>query len=324
MCREGARELEPRRRLGLRPFRAQRNQGAEQFCGWCAPCIERSAYREAGRDLREAARQLTPVRDRLVTLQTIRDLSEGLRGEHAARPFGNLLSALRRRCLREALPQGESRKAHDQDSNEKRQMPREDLAAQEGLGRIGRWTENHAGRRAYTEAIAEPTPENLHEWRKRVKDLWYQWRLLRRVSPGKLRTRLKDLKALSAHLGDGHDVFMLQETVGALWRGDSQADELAALSRNSRAAQERLSRKATAIGKRFYRRNPPNSAGGSKAIGTTAVAVLISTGVSLPPLLRSSSRRGSDLPLPSTLSASPRDQRQGSPRWPLPRIPLAL
>jgi hypothetical protein len=59
------------------------------------PCIVRNDYRKAGRDLREAARQLTPMRDRLVTLQTIKDLNEGLRGGRLARAVGKLVPALR-------------------------------------------------------------------------------------------------------------------------------------------------------------------------------------------------------------------------------------
>lgn len=37
------------------------------------------------------------------------------------------------------------------------------------------------------QAQAKPSVENLHEWRKRVKDLWYQVRLLTPLWPGMLK-----------------------------------------------------------------------------------------------------------------------------------------
>jgi len=221
------------------------------------PCMGRSAYRKAARDLREAAQDLSPMRDRLVTLQAMQDLRDGLRDERGATPFGNLVSALRQRCRQEERRFRRERVV--------KQAARILVRSAKCLGRLsprkkgwralvaGLKRSYRAGRRAYTEVIAEPTPENLHEWRKRVKDLWYQLRLLRRVAPGELENRIKDLKALSDYLGDGHDLFMLQETVGALWRGVSQADELGALRGLAERRQDRLSCKAKAIGKRVYR-----------------------------------------------------------------------
>ena len=35
------------------------------------------------------------------------------------------------------------------------------------------------GRARFSDVLRDPSPENVHEWRKRVKDLWYHLRLLR-------------------------------------------------------------------------------------------------------------------------------------------------
>jgi len=69
------------------------------------------------------------------------------------------------------------------------------------------------GREAFETAEREPSPENLHEWRKRVKDLAHLLRLLSRARPRKLHACTDDLDKLGALLGDNHDLLMLKEFV---------------------------------------------------------------------------------------------------------------
>src|SRR5438874_2666939 len=64
-------------------------------------------------------------------------------------------------------------------------------ALEPGLRRIYR-----RGRKAMQAAAAEQSSENLHEWRKRVKDLWHATQILRPASPKRMRklsNRLHDL-----------------------------------------------------------------------------------------------------------------------------------
>jgi CYTH domain-containing protein len=65
------------------------------------------------------------------------------------------------------------------------------------------------GRKALRRARREPTDEHLHEWRKSVKYLWYQTRLLRDVAPSVLRASIEQLDLLSEALGDDHDLAVL-------------------------------------------------------------------------------------------------------------------
>lgn len=62
------------------------------------------------------------------------------------------------------------------------------------------------GRREYSTARASDTAEAFHEWRKRVKDLWYHTTLLRRAWNDVMGARKRQLKALSDALGDAHDL----------------------------------------------------------------------------------------------------------------------
>ncbi len=66
------------------------------------------------------------------------------------------------------------------------------------------------GRRNLTRAVEEPTVENYHELRKRVKDHWYHVRLLEVVRPQVLAAREASLRDLQQCLGDDHDLAILE------------------------------------------------------------------------------------------------------------------
>lgn len=66
---------------------------------------------------------------------------------------------------------------------------------------------------AIEEAYAEPTAENFHEWRKRVKYHWYHARLLRQIWEPMLKAQRKAAAELADLLGDEHDLAVLRETL---------------------------------------------------------------------------------------------------------------
>ena len=65
------------------------------------------------------------------------------------------------------------------------------------------------GRREFEAAMEEPTVESLHEWRKRVKHLWYHHTLLRSLWPPVMEVTGDEAHALSDRLGDDHDLAVL-------------------------------------------------------------------------------------------------------------------
>ena len=69
--------------------------------------------------------------------------------------------------------------------------------------------EYRRGRKAFASLGDEPTVDDLHEWRKRVKDLWYHQRLLRRLWAEAQRPIVDAADELADRLGADHDLGLL-------------------------------------------------------------------------------------------------------------------
>jgi CHAD domain-containing protein len=88
-------------------------------------------------------------------------------------------------------------------------LERDSFAALEsGLERTYR-----RGRRDFKAVRAEPSVEGLHEWRKRVKELWYHHTLLRTLWPPVMQAVGDEAHELADRLGDDHDLAMLADWV---------------------------------------------------------------------------------------------------------------
>lgn len=64
-------------------------------------------------------------------------------------------------------------------------------------------------RRDFRRALENPTAENLHEWRKRSKDLFFTLKLIEEDLPKSARATMKQLKKTGELLGRDHDLSLL-------------------------------------------------------------------------------------------------------------------
>lgn len=94
------------------------------------------------------------------------------------------------------------------------------------------------GRRAFRQARQTPNAELIHQWRKRVKDLWYVTQIVSPVWPELMEAPAKTLHDLSRLLGDHHDVWLLDLHV-AHNRSRSTALRVAAVAERRLAQLER-------------------------------------------------------------------------------------
>ncbi len=67
------------------------------------------------------------------------------------------------------------------------------------------------GRAGLDATRTDPTADHLHEWRKDVKDLWYQLRLLEPIAPSMLGPLIEQIDMLGEDLGHHHDITLLIE-----------------------------------------------------------------------------------------------------------------
>lgn len=110
------------------------------------------------------------------------------------------------------------------------------------------------GRRGLRFVQAAFTPHNLHEWRKRVKDLWYHLQLLRPVWPEMMKANTQALATLSELLGDHHDLHVLDAI--AAEDPNPFGKQTAPLREAIAARLTELETAAVALGVRVYAEKP--------------------------------------------------------------------
>ncbi|MEM8780396.1 MAG: CHAD domain-containing protein [Cyanobacteria bacterium P01_G01_bin.49] len=112
------------------------------------------------------------------------------------------------------------------------------------------------GYKDFSQVLEDPTTEKLHEWRKRVKYLWYHLRILKPIWPEVMITLAKQTHELSTLLGDDHDLANLQQLL--LNRPDLVNDkpEINLLFVNLERKRKKLQQSAFLKGQRIYAESP--------------------------------------------------------------------
>lgn len=163
---------------------------------------------------RDVARTLGGFRDAEILVEALGSLTERFGPPTGERSGG----------LREQL-ETEVRQAHD-DGSIKRAMASAAADLSAGRSRIeglpldgdgwdligpGIHRSYRRGRRRLRTVEEQASVANLHELRKRVKDLWYQLRLIRDADVHMIGSLAGHAHDLSDHLGDDHDLALLRE-----------------------------------------------------------------------------------------------------------------
>jgi CHAD domain-containing protein len=112
------------------------------------------------------------------------------------------------------------------------------------------------GRKAMSMAEKTPTPEEFHNWRKRVKDHWYHVRLLSDLNTAFINTREDDLKKLETWLGDDHNLVVLRETIDKDRAGFGHPKQIRHFLAITKKHGQELRAKAKALGERLYKPKP--------------------------------------------------------------------
>jgi CHAD domain-containing protein len=208
--------------------------------------------------IRAAGRALSSARDAEVMLEATDDLADRFAGRVPQATFDAIrrhLEVARDPARQQLLESGLTGQVAD-DLKAVRGRIEELSLRHEGWKALEPGLERSyaRGRAALREARKHPTAENLHDWRKRTKDLWYHLRVLKAIAPGIIGGAAKDADKLSKLLGDDHDLAVLHETL-ARGAGDLKVDVDAVVELIDHR-REQLQAEAYQLGERLYAESP--------------------------------------------------------------------
>ena len=219
---------------------------------WLGP----ARFHQENTILRDAGRSLSGIRDAQVLLETLDELrsEDALPGETWSR-FRDRLDS-ESRALEQSAHNGDGRTnvvvalAGVRERVEVWPAPEDEEALTEGLERV-----YGKARRARRRAQRHPTPENLHELRKRTKDVWHAGQLLSPVAPKRISNLRRRAHKLGDVLGSEHDLTVLLERAERTPEAFAPG-ELELLRRHADRRRQALRRDALARAAKLYRRKP--------------------------------------------------------------------
>ena len=208
--------------------------------------------------VRALARVVSDLRDAHVRLQTVIQLRE----KFSAKVFGKLfqriedLLALEVDSFSAASAGWENQVVGKLAALEKRvaRWPLKEIAWKQVCSAVTKSYRRGRDRLAY--ALKKPEPENFHSWRKEVKDLWYQLRLLAPLNRVVLEEIAHDAETLGKLLGQQHDFIFLLSRLKKERDDKSTRSERKELGALIRKRNKKLQRDASELGRRFYAEPP--------------------------------------------------------------------
>src|SRR4030095_6372160 len=171
------------------------------------PEVGKNRHTREDRCVRKIGRLVSDLRDAQVRLQTLIQLRDetAKSGEKRFAHIEELLSLERESFSaafagwqKQAIPQLERLEAR------LLKWPLDDLTWKQVCGAVAKIYKR--GQRGLSKTINDPEPENFHAWRKRVKALWYQLRILQPLNRVVLTEMAHDAEVLGELLGLEHDL----------------------------------------------------------------------------------------------------------------------
>jgi len=216
--------------------------------------VGKSQHAREDRCVREIGRLVSDLRDAQVRLQTLiqlRDETAKGPGENHFARIEELLS-LERESFSAAFAgwQKQAIPKLERIGERLSKWPLAGITWKQICGTVGRTYKR--GQRGLAKTIKKPQPENFHAWRKRVKDLWYQLRILQPLNRVVLEKIAADEEVLGELLGREHDFDFLLARLENEGGDEALHNELVQLQKLIRKRGSKLRRDALELGRRFY------------------------------------------------------------------------
>ncbi len=220
-----------------------------------------ATYRRENRRLRDLGRKLSELRDAAAIIETFDAVIE----KHKDSLQKNTLSSIRlgldnnkRETEKTADPDKVVKLATATLSSAKKRVASWPLDHHDGFRAIapGLNATFRNGRNVMRLAQKDPRPENYHEWRKRVKDLWYHVRLLESLWAGVMQAHEASLKDLETWLGEDHNLVVLREKLESHPEAYGDQKDIQLFLTLADQYQEELRENALSLGRRIYEEKP--------------------------------------------------------------------
>jgi CHAD domain-containing protein len=218
------------------------------------PEVGKNRHTREDRCVRRIGRLVSDLRDAQVRLQTLIQLRDDTAKRPEDSPFPRIeeLLSLERESFSAAFAGWQKQAIPQLERVEARLLkwPLEGLTWKQICGAVGKIYKR--GQRGLAKTIDDPEPENFHAWRKRVKDIWYQLRILQPLNRIVLTEMAHDAEVLGELLGREHDLNFLWTRLETERGDEALRDELAHLEKLIRKRGKRLRTNALELGRRFY------------------------------------------------------------------------
>jgi CHAD domain len=208
--------------------------------------------------LRRAGRLLSPIRDAEATLESVRTLcakgSRTLTAEHCSE-VGHKLKQQKTRLGRFARRADIIGRAARSIQRVERSVERWDWKQMNASKLISEVRRSYKqARQGLHEARGSRGSVAFHEWRKRIKTLWYALRLLERRVP--VGPQLTELKRLEEWLGDDHNLMLLRKQVATKGRPNLAQAGVRRVRQLATQRQLELRKMALSTGMRVFNDKP--------------------------------------------------------------------
>jgi len=220
--------------------------------------LNSSTFRFENEFFRDVGHQLSDASDAQILLEAVDKLREHKHSENSS--FEKVHSVLlqQRDALNALLKAKNLPQAIQEELSAVRKRINKWKINMLSFSRLGAGVRNSykRGRDARELAYSSPTFANFHDWRKRVKDLHYQVRILQPLWPEVMQTLHDETGQLGDLLGDDHDLGVLEQLLKvkpALFGGLAQLRGLLRLIDRRRA---QLRKDARLLGEKVYQDKP--------------------------------------------------------------------
>lgn len=219
-------------------------------------------YQRENARFRDVGRKLATLRDSKVQIETVDNLTNHFADTIAPNTFRDLRRELRvdyRREYQRVIDEGVVISVKNQLKDAQTEIDHWAIesddwsAVAKNLKRVYK-----RGYKGLDKALSEPTAENFHEWRKRVKYLRYQLRILRPIWSEMMSGWIDRTHDLSDYLGEDHDFAVLHEFVQTQPERFDRENTQEILTKLCDCRRAELQSSAIFLGKRIYTEKPKN------------------------------------------------------------------